>query len=320
MWVDELGKILFQIPSTPSQVQLEVNNACNLDCAMCPRHELPIELNEMPFELYCDVIDHLDRLNQKRIDLGGWGELTYHSRFCDIVEYASQKDMHISLTTNGLMLKKDKLQVLLDCGVKDITISLDSLEKRKKDFTGHINNPAWKNLQTLLSFKDSHDLRVRINTLIQKSNQHEIIELIDAVDELGIHMHVLFGPNIARDGAGLRIPYQQERELYEMIENYRIRRRWNCVVSTPLARYKSGNRKHHYSMGSKCPQTYASFYINLKGEITPCTLLPDMIMGNLSEFQTLEDLWNCERFQEFRRNQETLCEGCDALKFEKHDG
>jgi len=320
MWVDELGKALFQVPKVPSQVQLEVNNACNLDCAMCPRHELPIELNEMPFELYRRIIDQLHKIGQFRIDLGGWGELTHHSKFCDIVTYASQKGMEISLTTNGLLLKKEKLQTLLDCGVKDITLSLDSLERRKKDFTGHINNPAWKNLTHLLSFKDSHNLRVRINTLIQKSNRHEILELIDEVDQLGVYMHVLFGPNIARDHVGLRLPYEEELSLYKEIEKNRQNGRWKAIVSTPLARYKSGTRKFHFTMGSKCPQTYASFYVNLKGEVTPCTLLPDLVIGNLSEFSSLEQLWQNEKFQSFRRDQEAICEGCDALKFERHNG
>jgi MoaA/NifB/PqqE/SkfB family radical SAM enzyme len=320
MWVDDLGKILFQVPDIPSQVQLEVNNACNLDCAMCPRHELPIELNEMPFELFCEVIDQLHRLKQTRIDLGGWGELTHHSRFCEIVRYAADKGMEISLTTNGLLLKKERLQTLLDSSVKDITLSIDSLERRKKDFTGHINNPVWKNLEELLSYKDSHNLRIRINTLIQKSNRDEIFEIIDAVDKLGVYMHVLFGPNIARDDAGLRVPYSEERALYKEIEAQRSKGRWQCVVSTPLARYKSGTRKHYFGLGGKCPQTFESFYVNLKGEVTPCTLLPDTVIGKLSEFDTLEALWKSSNFQAFRRDQERICQGCDALKFETHDG
>lgn len=320
MWVDDLGKALFQVPQIPSQVQLEVNNACNLDCSMCPRHELPIELNEMPFDLFTRVIDQLHKLGQNRIDLGGWGELTHHSRFCDIVEYATAKDMHISLTTNGLLLRKEKLQTLLDCGVKDITISLDSLERRKKDFTGHINNPAWRNLEHLMSYKSSHDLRVRINTLIQKANCDEILDLIDEVNRIGAYMHVLFGPNIARDHAGLRLPFKEELSLYETIEAARKQGRWQTIVSTPLARYRSGPRKLHFGIGSKCPQTYESFYVNLKGEVTPCTLLPDLVIGKLEDFSSLEDLWQNQEFKAFRRDQERLCEGCDALKFQKHSG
>jgi len=318
MWVDELGKILFQTPSRPSYAQLELNNACNLDCAMCPRHELPIKLQEMPLEVFEKVVDQLSRLGQTQIDMGGWGEVTFHSKFADMVAYANSRGMKISLTTNGLLLRGEKMQILLDQGVKDITFSIDSLEKRKKDFTGHINSPAIRNLIELAKYKESHSLNLRINTLVQKSNAHEVLELLDEMDQIGVDMVVLFGPNIARDGANFRLPFDKEQALYDEIDQFKAVGRWKCVVTTPPGRYKKGLRKYHYGLGKYCPQTYQSFYINLQGKITPCTLLPALELGDPKDFESLDELWNSPGFKAFRRDQVEICKGCDALKFEAH--
>lgn len=319
-WVDKMSRILFQVPERPVQVQMEVNNACNLDCVMCPRHDLPIELEEMDFDLFKRSIDALQKLGMKQVDIGGWGEVTYHRNFTEIIRYATSKGLDISMTTNGLLLKKERLEVLLSEGVKQLTFSIDSLERRKGDFSGHINSPSIRNLQNIISYKDTHDLTIRVNTLIQKSNRHEILDLLDHMSEIGVDMVVLFGPNIARDKEDLRVSFEKEWQLYQYIEEQALSKRWQCIVTTPLGRYKSGSRKYYFQHGRKCPQTWESIYLNRHGQVTPCTLLPDMVLAELDQYESLEDLWNNQNFRNFRMNQEVICSGCDALKFEPHCG
>ncbi len=317
-WVDSLSRILYQIPERPTSVQMEVNNACNLNCVMCPRHDLPIELQEMNLEVFKTSIDALSKLGLKHVDIGGWGEVTYHKDFVEIIRYAARKGLKISMTTNGLLLRKERLQVLLDEGVKNLTFSIDSLEKRKGDFSGHINSPSIRNLQRILDLKPQYDLVIRVNTLLQKSNRHEALELLDFMSEIGVDMVVLFGPNIARDSEELRMPYNTEYKLYSYIEEQALSKRWKCIVTTPIGRYRRGLRKYYFQYGLKCPQTWESIYLNRHGQVTPCTLLPDLVIADLDEYESLEELWASAKFKEFRRNQETICSGCDALKFEPH--
>ena len=152
------------------------------------------------------------------------------------------------MTTNGLLLKKERLQVLLDEGVKNLTFSIDSLERRKGDFSGHINSPSIRNLERILSYKSEYDLNIKVNTLLQKSNRHEALELLDYMSDLGVDMVVLFGPNIARDNEELRVPYSTEYKLYSYIEEQAISKRWKCIVIT-LGRYRAGLRKYYFQQG-----------------------------------------------------------------------
>ncbi len=45
--IDTFNRLAYRIPNRPRQVQLEVTNQCNLDCPMCPREVMDIELDHM---------------------------------------------------------------------------------------------------------------------------------------------------------------------------------------------------------------------------------------------------------------------------------
>ncbi|MCJ8347662.1 radical SAM protein [bacterium] len=317
-WLDDLQRILFQIPNTPNMAQLEANNACNLDCTMCPRHELNIDLEEMDFKKYSDTLYQLKKLNILEIDVGGWGEVTYHSRFIDLIKLAKELGFKVYFTSNGLLLNEKKFQEILDLGLDGITLSIDSIEKKTKDFTGHLNAPVWKKLRLFLSLRDSSKTHIKVNTLVQKANVHEVIAISNALNNLKVDMHILFGPNIARDIENLRVPYLEECELYERIEALRDSKHWDMVVSTPLGRYHRDKRRYHFMLGEKCPQTWQNIYVNREGYVTPCTLLPDWHIDKLSNIENIDQLWNHEKYKDFRRNQKEYCNGCDAMKFENH--
>lgn len=318
-WLDDLQRILFQIPNKPNMIQLEANNACNLDCTMCPRHELNIDLDEMNFDLYSDTLHRLNKLNIKEIDIGGWGEITYHSRFFDLIKLAKSLDFKVYFTSNGLLLNEKMFKKLLDIGLDGITLSIDSIEKQTKDFTGHINVPVWKKLRLFLSLRDKSKTHLKVNTLVQKANAHEIIAISNALDKLEVDMHIIFGPNIARDIDNLRVPYQEEYKLYETIESLKENKHWKMIVSTPLGRYHKDKRRYHFMLGERCPQTWQNIYVNRIGYVTPCTLLPDWHIDKLSNIKSIDQLWNHPKYKDFRRNQKHYCNGCDAMKFDKHD-
>ena len=80
-----------------------------------------------------------------------------------------------------------------------MTFSIDSLERRKGDFSGHINSPSIKNLERILSFKSRVRLKHKSEYSNPKVNKHETLELLDFMSNLGVDMVVLFGPNVARD-------------------------------------------------------------------------------------------------------------------------
>jgi len=315
MWVDQFQRIMFHVPPEPALVQIELNNACNLSCKACPRDELPILQKPMPYEVFKSVLTHLCRLGLKRVDLGGWGEVTVHPQFKQILEDLKREKFEVSFTTNGLPVKPDLIDCLLDSSCSQITFSFDSLSTDYDGYGGHLNNKAYQNLTTLIQKRDPQKLQVKINTIVQRSNSDEILDLLDSFDALGIDMQVLFGPNRARDHQGFRLPHEVEVKLYGKIHDLKQQGRWAMRVTTPLDRYALGQRELWYRYGKFCAQTFQNLYINRDGEVTPCCLLPDHDIVQLEDCGSLEKLWYSQGFQKFRRDQVEICNGCDVHQF-----
>jgi MoaA/NifB/PqqE/SkfB family radical SAM enzyme len=315
MWVDQFQRIQFHVPPAPALVQIELNNACNLSCKACPRDELPILQKPMAYEVFKNVLRHLNRLGLKRVDLGGWGEVTVHPEFKQILLDLKNQEFDVSFTTNGLPIKPDLIDCLLASSCSQITFSFDSLSTDYDGYGGHLNNKAYQNLNTLLEKRDPKKLQVKVNTIVQKSNQDEILELLDNFDSLGIDMQVLFGPNKARDHQGFRLAHEVEVRLYRQILEFKQEGRWTMRITTPLDRYALGQRSMWYRYGKFCAQTFQNLYINREGGVTPCCLLPDREVARLNKGESLEELWSSEGFREFRRDQVEICKGCDVHQF-----
>ena len=55
--LETLDRLRYKIPYKPRQVQIEITNRCNMDCPMCPREVLEIELEHMDWDKFVAVVD-----------------------------------------------------------------------------------------------------------------------------------------------------------------------------------------------------------------------------------------------------------------------
>ena len=57
-------RLRYRLPNRPRQVQIEITNRCNMDCPMCPREVLDIELEHMDWDKFVAVRRSLDPHNR----------------------------------------------------------------------------------------------------------------------------------------------------------------------------------------------------------------------------------------------------------------
>jgi MoaA/NifB/PqqE/SkfB family radical SAM enzyme len=309
-----MERALFQVPDLPSHVQVEVNNNCNLSCPMCPRRQLPIPLKEMPIDDFSQIIDRLAAWKMPSVDLGGWGEITCHSRFADMIGIISERKLLFSFTTNGLKMDAGLRKIIRKAAPSALTFSLDSLRPEEADFYGHANHDSYRNMLDFLAEKEA-EIPVKVNTLVQKNNSSFLLEMIDELDRAGVFMQVLFSPNIIFETGDQRLKPEDEYALFQLIEKESRSGRWSMIVSTPLGRYQAGVRRYWFRSGRLCPALFGAFYINVEGFVTPCTLKPEIKVGHISEFNSLAELWHHEKFRLFRGCQRDICGSCDAMKY-----
>ncbi len=108
----------------PLQCSLYVTDRCNLDCSYCTEYD-----NSQPHPPLEDLkawLRKIRELGTMRIALVG-GEPLTHPDIVELVRYCRELGFATSLTTNGFLLTKAKLQALEEAGLQVMQISVDRM-------------------------------------------------------------------------------------------------------------------------------------------------------------------------------------------------
>ena len=87
---ETIDRLRYKIPLRPRQIQIEITNRCNMDCPMCQREDLGIELEHMSWSHFTTVVDKLGQ--HEYITLTGWGEPFIHPRVFDMIAYCKERE------------------------------------------------------------------------------------------------------------------------------------------------------------------------------------------------------------------------------------
>jgi radical SAM protein with 4Fe4S-binding SPASM domain len=144
------------------EIRIEVTNACNAKCIMCPREKMTRKIGVMNNALFFKIIDECEELKIKNLSLEHFGEPFLDTTLKDKVLYAKNKKMSVMTITNGSLLNQHiDTAKLFD----KIRISLIG------------NESTHKHIQLNLNYKDIVDGIV----LLKKQNCRPIIEMTNVV-------------------------------------------------------------------------------------------------------------------------------------------
>ena len=114
----------------PLKVTIEITNACNSDCIMCPRQSMTRPVKNMDFELYKKIIDDCGKVGVKIIQPFNFGEPLMHNRLGEFIRYAKEHTRsRVQISTNAALLNSEKAIELLDSGLDRINIDIDGFTK-----------------------------------------------------------------------------------------------------------------------------------------------------------------------------------------------
>ena len=119
---------------TFTYAQFEPVGQCNLRCQMCPiqfRRDGPPygPLAFMPFEKFTSLVDQFTGL--KELQLQGLGEPMMHPRFFDMVRYAADKGIEVSVNSNLTLVSERRAAQFIGSGLKTLHVSLDAADARR---------------------------------------------------------------------------------------------------------------------------------------------------------------------------------------------
>ncbi len=117
------------VPDFPGRITLELTNACNLHCSMCPsRLGAGGDKGMMDPALFRRVVDEAAQSGGAALVPFFRGESLLHPDLVSLLAYAKKRGLGpLQLVTNGLRLNEEMSRRLLATGLDFISFSLDTL-------------------------------------------------------------------------------------------------------------------------------------------------------------------------------------------------
>jgi|GEM_PF-377988 len=320
--LDTFNRLIYKVPAKPRHVQIEVTNRCNMDCSMCPREDLDIELEHMDWDKFTAVVDQLQA--KEDITLTGWGEPFLHPRIFQMIAHCKDRGHRVMITSNGLFTKPVIAEQILRSGLDALTFSIDRVEESASVAQGHNNNGVYQNIETVARMRKKGGPSLRLQSTLHADCENDLYDVIHYAGKIGCEVVNVgrldrkYAPDLKRPGI------KEEERIFQNAD--RIARSQNVQldwiqysISKGVMRlaYRLLRKKLHRS-GKYCLKTFDNAYISREGHVTPCCLLPQAKMGNMLD-QNLEDIWQSDRFNDFRENYRETCGSCDLWTISQVD-
>ena len=303
---------------TPSLVSWNLTKRCNLRCPHCYMEAEPQAAaeNELTTEECLRLVNEMKILGTEMIILTG-GEPLLRKDIYDIASYASSQGLWVVMGTNGVLVTDRVARKMVECGVRGVAISIDSLVPEKHNsFRGGPN--AWELSVRGLDTCRANGLEVLIQTTAMAMNYDEVPELIKFAREKGAWSFNLYF--LIQTGRGQQMndlsPEQTEAMLSYLVENQDRHRpmlvRSKCAPHFKRISYEQGLGGLE-SGGCMAGSQYCR--ITPQGDVTPCPYMT-VVAGNVRE-QSFREIWETSPVLRQLRDSSQLKGRCGVCEFKE---
>jgi radical SAM protein with 4Fe4S-binding SPASM domain len=260
------------------------------------------------------LIEEMTELGTEMLILTG-GEPLLRRDIYQIAQTASDAGMWVVMGTNGVLVNEHVADKMVECGVKGVGISIDSIDPQKHNsFRGGPN--AWEYSVRALEICKRKGLEVLVQTTVMDFNRDEIPELMAFARELGAWSFNLYF--LVQTGRGQKMndldPGVTDAVLREMVDHQDDYRpmlvRSKCAPQFKQIAYEMG-RGGLESGGCMAGTQYCR--ITPSGDITPCPYMT-IVAGNVRD-QSLAEIWTLSPVLRDLRDRTKLQGRCGACEF-----
>ncbi len=302
---------------SPIYVQFALCKNCNLRCRMCGAVDARKHEEDLTLDQIQTIADNLDKMGAGVIILTG-GEPFLRQDLPDVVRIFSKKGFEVRLQTNGVLATEDRVKEVIKAGIKDVTISLDSLDPEKQDYICNLKGSWNKIIKALALYSEYLPRRGAmsiVNTVVSKLNAQEVPQVVKFSTKIGFYNSIIPIHLATTDGFIVRKeaePFAFTKKDYPQID-----RTYNRLIQMKKQGYNVHNT-YKFLEGSKdflkyrniywkCDSPDLYFSISPQGKFLPCVDLSG------SESMLDPDFINTYKSKEFRdkvKKQVEACPGC----------
>jgi AdoMet-dependent heme synthase len=203
----------------PRLIFWEVTKGCNLRCIHCRASATELSSpKDLSTHAALGIIDQIAEAYNPILILSG-GEPLYRSDIFQLANHATEKGLRVALATNGTQVTKEVARMIVDSGVKRVSISLDGADAVTHDSFRGIPGAFDAAVQGLRNLK-ALGMSVQINMTIARHNAKQLPEVLQLAKTLGADaLHTFL---LVPVGCGVDIAAEQmvPPEEYERMLNW----------------------------------------------------------------------------------------------------
>lgn len=270
--------LTFKPGDFPKKVQIEVTNACNSRCVMCPLKDMKRKVGYMDFELYKKIIDETSRYKLRRLILHIMGEPLLHPKIFEMVAYAKKKNpkQEIEFSTNASLLNKEAGQKLIKSGLDIINLCIDAVSKE-----------VYEKIRSGLNYEKTMDNIYNFLELVGKSFKKKPLAKIQLIKL----------PENKPEWDGFVNKWQKYAEGKSYVElNIKEMDDWGGYLE------KEKKTKDKFYLRVCCDAPFGSLDVFWNGDVSFCCIDYDakLKVGNVKN-QSLKEIWASPVMQRFRK-------------------
>ncbi len=270
---------------------LELTRACNLKCSHCLNASGKAMDNQLTYEEVEKLVVELADCGLQELRLTG-GEPLLFPGIVDIIKIATDNGLYVSLGTNGTLVTRELAEKLKNAGLKKAVVSIDGNVETHDSIRGEGNYE--KAFNGLIYLRDA-GIRVRINSVIMKTNMDDIVSFAKKVNELEIPLFIRRfissgrGEDIAEnmmtaaDYSKVREQLKEELENSPYVNGHYLRNDEGIIPRIPLPFEIRG-----------CKAGQRAIAIMPNGDVNLCGFLAAQgfnSVGNIRNILDWEDFW-----------------------------
>lgn len=307
---EDIASVFGNVLSAPVGVACMVTYNCNQRCLHCYTKS-PVKI---PHELQSDewkrLLDELSQLKVFYVIFAG-GEPLMHPDIVELVRYADERKIPPAIATNAYLLNEDLINDFIDAGIRGFLISLDGASATVHD-TFRRSKGSFDKTITALKILLQKRMDTVVLTTITKANQHEITDIMELADTLGLRRLSLV--KLRKSGRAvsnyelqlspfeyitlLKTVHQKEKELEKTSILYPDLPAAFFEKSIGLDAYEELKGLGKIEL---CGAGIVGCVVSPSGDVRPCDASGDISVGNIKE-SSLQSIWStAPLFMELRK-------------------
>lgn len=306
--------------TAPFRVFYDITYKCNLRCKHCFTNSGTEHKNELSLREKINLVEQLSNLGVERISIAG-GEPFASKDIYSFIEKCNEKEIDVSISTNGAYFDKNTIDKINYLKIKNITVSFDGGTEESMDSIRG-KGTYKKVIEGLKMLQKYYNKNYSIKTTLMKNNIKEIESLINIAIQCGCDM-IKFNC-VREDGRAvinkenIILSQKEYIETIKTIEKLRSKYQKQIKIRAPLNIFGCDDDYEFISeLGFGCFAGKESICIDPLGNVKPCSHYPkEFICGNIKE-DRLKDIWNSssilKEFRELKGND--MCNNCEEYEY-----